>query len=137
LKAQEIDKNQAANFILCFSRAWRESIMSDVFSVSKEQVSKTAPSGEYVSHGSFIINGHKDFYKGLKMELAIGIEEKKVIAGEIELVKSRCENYCILKPGAISPGKIAKRLMELFNEKDLTSEDFLAFIPGDCQIEMP
>ncbi|MDD4353095.1 MAG: ribosome rescue protein RqcH [Candidatus Nanoarchaeia archaeon] len=137
LKAEEIDKIQAANFILCFSRAWRESIMSDVFSVTREQISKTAPSGEYVSHGSFVINGHKDFYKGISMELAIGIEENKVIAGDIELIKSKCEKYCILKPGGISPGKIAKRLMELFDIKDLNSEDFLAFIPGDCLIELP
>lgn len=135
LNADEIDKLQAANFILCFSRAWRESIMSDVFSITKEQISKTAPSGEYISHGSFIINGHKEFYKGLKMELAIGLFENKVIAGDIELIKSRCDNYCILRPGGISPGKVAKRLMELFNVKELNSEDFLAFIPGDSLIE--
>jgi predicted ribosome quality control (RQC) complex YloA/Tae2 family protein len=137
LNAQETDKLEAANFILCFSRAWRESIMSDVFSVNKEQVSKSAPSGEYVAHGSFIINGHKEFYKGLKMEIAIGIYENKVIAGDIELIKSRCEKYCILRPGGISPGKAAKRLMELFDAKDLNSEEFLAFIPGDCLIELP
>ncbi|MFA5333457.1 MAG: ribosome rescue protein RqcH [Candidatus Nanoarchaeia archaeon] len=137
LNADETDKLQAANFILCFSRAWRESIMSDVFSVTKEQISKSAPSGEYVSHGSFIINGHKEFYKGLKMELAIGLYENKVIAGDAELIKSRCGNYCILRPGGIAPGKVAKRLMELFDNKELSSEDFLAFIPGDSLIEVP
>jgi predicted ribosome quality control (RQC) complex YloA/Tae2 family protein len=137
LDSSDEDKLQAANFILCFSRAWRESIMSDVFSITKDQISKTAPSGEYVSHGSFIISGHKDFYSSLKMELAIGIYEKKVIAGDIELIKSKCKNYCILRPGGISPGKVAKRLMELFEIKELNSENFLAFIPGDCLIELP
>ncbi|MDD5499588.1 MAG: ribosome rescue protein RqcH [Candidatus Nanoarchaeia archaeon] len=137
VSASEEDKNQAANFILCFSRAWRESILSDVFCVEKEQVSKTAPSGEYVSHGSFIISGRKEFFTGLKLELGIGIHEEKAIAGPVELIESICKNYCILKPGGIAPGKIAKRLIELFDAKNLTSEEYLAFIPGDCLIELP
>ena len=137
LDAKDIDRFEAANFVLCFSRAWRESIVSDVFAVKTEQVSKSAPSGEYVSHGSFVINGHKEFFNNLKLELAISVSEGKVIAGGVELIRSRCEKYCVLHPGGIAPGKVAKRLMELFGSENLTSENYLAFIPGDSLIELP
>ncbi len=136
LNAGDIDKEESANFVLCFSRAWRESIMSDVFSVGKEQVSKTAPSGEYVEHGSFVISGSKNYYTGLKLEVALGIDDGKVIAGPIDLISKRCKKICLLKPGGIAPGKIAKRLIELFDEKNISSEDYLAFIPGDSMIEI-
>ena len=129
------DKEECAGFIAACSRAWRENIPTDVFCVEKNQVSKTAPSGEYVAHGSFIIKGEKEVFKNIWPEMRIGYNEEGVIAGPSELIKNKCTESVLIKPGNISPGKVAKRLMSLFEKKDFRSEDFLHFIPGDSMIE--
>ncbi|MBN1923283.1 MAG: NFACT family protein [Nanoarchaeota archaeon] len=133
--AENQDKQEAAQFIASYSRAWRENIPTDVFSVSKEQVTKTAPSGEYVAHGSFIIKGEKEYFRGLWPELRIGYTSNgEVIAGPSELMYKQCENSVSLTPGSINPGKVSKRLMSMFDKRAFTSEEFLHFIPGDSMI---
>jgi len=136
VEASQEDKEECAQFIAAYSRAWREKIPADVFCVKREQVSKTAPSGEYIGHGSFIIKGEKEFFNGIWPMITIGVnEEGKVIAGPNELIKKSCEKFVNLKNGFISPGKVSRRLMSIFDEHNFTSEDFLQFIPGDSMIE--
>ncbi len=134
-EAKSEDKMEAAQFIASYSRAWRENIPTDIFSVKKDQVSKTAPSGEYVAHGSFVIKGEKEYYRGLWPELRIGHTiDGEVIAGPPELMKIKCEKSVNLTPGSINPGKVSKRLMSMFDKRSFTSEEFLHFIPGDAMI---
>ena len=64
---------QAGNFVICWSKAW-ESIISDrAYWVHSHQVSKTAPSGEYLSTGSMMIRGTKNYLSMATMELGIGL----------------------------------------------------------------
>jgi len=51
---------QAGNFAICHSSAWKNKIVTSAYWVNDNQVSKTAPSGEYLSQGSFMIRGKKN-----------------------------------------------------------------------------
>lgn len=48
-------------FIIFFSNAWSSKILFNAWWVYHHQVSKTAPSGEYLVTGSFMIRGQKNY----------------------------------------------------------------------------
>lgn len=64
-----ITLNEAAVFEVCHSRAWDAKIITEVYWVQADQVSKTPPTGLYISTGSFIIRGKRNFITPNKLEL--------------------------------------------------------------------
>jgi len=52
---------EAICFTVCNSKSWSSSITSDGYWVYPNQVSKTPQSGEYISSGSFIIRGKRNY----------------------------------------------------------------------------
>jgi len=53
--------NEAGTMAICHSGAWDAKVVTSAWWVYHNQVSKTAPSGEYLTVGSFIIRGKKNF----------------------------------------------------------------------------
>ena len=64
---------QAGAFCLCFSKAWTTNIIDKCYWVTADQVSKTAPSGEYLTTGSMMIRGKKNYLSYPLLELSVGI----------------------------------------------------------------
>ena len=64
--------HEAGTFSICFSRAWEAKIVTSAWWVRAEQVSKTAPSGEYLGTGSFMIRGQKNFLPPMQLSLSFG-----------------------------------------------------------------
>lgn len=64
---------RGGDFLVCMSNNWKVSRSEDTYYVNPEQVSKTAPSGEYVTKGSFMIRGNKNYLPNANLELGIGI----------------------------------------------------------------
>lgn len=64
-----ITLNEAAVFEVCHSRAWDAKVIVEVYWVQADQVSKTPPTGLYISTGSFIIRGKRNFITPPKLEL--------------------------------------------------------------------
>ena len=64
---------EAGQFSLCHSSAWKSKIVTSAYWVKADQVSKTAPSGEYLSTGSFMIRGRKNFLPPTRLEMGIGV----------------------------------------------------------------
>lgn len=62
---------QAGNFVICWSKSWTSVIPDRAYWVYSEQVSKTAPTGEYLSTGSMMIRGSKNYLSMATMELGI------------------------------------------------------------------
>ena len=60
---------EAAIFEVCHCRAWDAKVIAEVYWVYADQVSKTPPSGLYISTGSFIIRGKRNFITPNKLEL--------------------------------------------------------------------
>ncbi|KAM4543259.1 ribosome quality control complex subunit NEMF [Odontesthes bonariensis] len=52
---------EAATMAVCYSAAWDAKIITSAWWVHHQQVSKTAPTGEYLTTGSFMIRGKKNF----------------------------------------------------------------------------
>ncbi|PSC75362.1 nuclear export mediator factor Nemf-like isoform X1 [Micractinium conductrix] len=53
--------SQAGQACVCRSQAWDAKVVTSAWWVHPEQVSKTAPTGEYLVTGSFVIRGRKNF----------------------------------------------------------------------------
>jgi len=56
-----------------YSAAWEAKVMTTSWWVESWQVSKTAPSGEYLTTGSFMIRGKKNFLTPLPLVLGFGL----------------------------------------------------------------
>uniref|UniRef100_A0A8C6XES7 Ribosome quality control complex subunit NEMF n=1 Tax=Naja naja TaxID=35670 RepID=A0A8C6XES7_NAJNA len=52
---------EAGTMALCYSAAWDARVITSAWWVYHNQVSKTAPTGEYLTTGSFMIRGKKNF----------------------------------------------------------------------------
>uniref|UniRef100_A0A8C0R5M8 Ribosome quality control complex subunit NEMF n=1 Tax=Canis lupus dingo TaxID=286419 RepID=A0A8C0R5M8_CANLU len=52
---------EAGTMALCYSAAWDARVITSAWWVYHHQVSKTAPTGEYLTTGSFMIRGKKNF----------------------------------------------------------------------------
>ncbi len=53
--------NEAGCMAICYSSAWNDRIITSAWWVHHHQVSKTAPTGEYLTTGSFMIRGKKNY----------------------------------------------------------------------------
>jgi hypothetical protein len=109
----ETDLKQAAGLSAVYSKAWKEGLGEiEVFYVLGKQVSKKAPSGEYLRHGSFMIYGKKNF---IRVPLKLYIVEKDnfvyPIPSELGNFKGK---YVELIPGDMKKEKVAKKLAEFF-----------------------
>ena len=132
---------ESGEFAASFSSAWSKGFTSqDVFWVHPDQVSKTPESGEFLPKGSFVIRGHRNYIRGARVKLAVGIVDydgKRIMAGPIDAVEAHCENYVVIKPGFIKKEAIAKKIISRINEDDLlTLDDIIRVLPsGKCDID--
>ncbi|XP_030539979.1 ribosome quality control complex subunit NEMF [Rhodamnia argentea] len=65
--------NQAGCFTVCHSQAWDSKIITSAWWVYPHQVSKTAPTGEYLTAGSFMIRGKKNFLPPHPLVMGFGL----------------------------------------------------------------
>ncbi|WP_405265606.1 ribosome rescue protein RqcH [Methanobrevibacter sp.] len=132
---------ESGEFAASFSSAWSMGFTSqDVFWVNPDQVTKTPESGEFLAKGSFVIRGHRNYIRGARVKLAIGIvdyEGKRIMAGPIEALEKYCDNYVVIKPGFTKKEAIAKKIIHKINEDDLlTLDDIIRVLPsGKCDID--
>lgn len=130
---------ELGEFSASFSSAWPKNFTSqDVYWVEPEQVSKTPVSGEFVPKGAFIIRGHRNYIRGCKLEISIGIieydGEKRIMAGPTDAMKHYTNKFVTIKPGYTKKEKIAKEILSRINEDELLSlDDVVRVLPsGKC-----
>ncbi|KAI8382378.1 fibronectin-binding protein A N-terminus-domain-containing protein [Blakeslea trispora] len=63
---------QAGIMSVCQSRAWDAKMVTSAYWVYPDQVSKSAPSGEYLTTGSFMIRGKKNFLPPVQLVYGFG-----------------------------------------------------------------
>ncbi|CAO3640297.1 unnamed protein product [Cunninghamella blakesleeana] len=63
---------QAGTMSVCQSKAWDAKIVTSAYWVYPDQVSKSAPSGEYLPTGSFMIRGKKNFLPPVQLVYGFG-----------------------------------------------------------------
>ena len=144
LNGEELNDNvlkESGEFAASFSSAWSLGFTSqDVFWVHPDQVTKTPESGEFLPKGSFVIRGHRNYIRGARVKLGVGIvdyEGKRIMAGPIDALEAHCENFVVLKPGFTKKEAIAKKILNRINEDDLlTLDDIIRVLPsGKCDID--
>jgi predicted ribosome quality control (RQC) complex YloA/Tae2 family protein len=64
--------NEAGTMAICNSAAWDAKVVTSAWWVNHDQVSKTAPSGEYLTTGSFMIRGQ---YRQFKLIIILVVQE--------------------------------------------------------------
>jgi predicted ribosome quality control (RQC) complex YloA/Tae2 family protein len=132
---------ESGEFAASFSSAWSMGFTSqDVYWVHPDQVTKTPESGEFLPKGSFVIRGHRNYIRGARVKLAVGIvdyEGKRIMAGPIEALEAHCDNFVVIKPGFTKKEAIAKKIIGRINEDDiLTLDDIVRVLPsGKCDID--
>ncbi|MBN1502797.1 DUF814 domain-containing protein [Candidatus Woesearchaeota archaeon] len=110
-KIDDTTVKETADFVAAYSRAWKTGLTTlDVFYVDPEQVSKQAPSGEYIQKGSFMIYGKKNELNG-DVKLFIGsLEDSKIMAGPESAVKKHCRKCLQVFQGKEKTSAIAKKI---------------------------
>ena len=80
-KPSEEILQQAADFCASHSKAWKLGLASaEVYWVLPEQVTKEAKAGEYMSKGSFMVYGKRNFMRPQLGLVAIAYEDKIMVA---------------------------------------------------------
>lgn len=105
---------EAAQFTACYSRAWRDGLASaDVYYVKPEQISKKAPSGQFLSRGAFIIRGRRNYVRKIPLRLAIGVKmngEAAVFAGPPPAVSEQTPYHVEITVGSEDSKNIAAKI---------------------------
>ncbi|GAB7347488.1 hypothetical protein MBLNU459_g4395t1 [Dothideomycetes sp. NU459] len=65
--------SQAGNLSVCTSNAWDSKAVMSAWWVNADQVSKTAPTGEYLAVGGFTIRGKKNFLPPAQLLLGFAV----------------------------------------------------------------
>jgi hypothetical protein len=114
--ASEQALHEASEYAASFSRAWREGAGSaDVYWVKPNQLTKSGPSGEYVPHGAFSVNGKRNWMRNVPLKLAIGlVEDEKTpfVGGAVEAVKTRTKKYVTIVPGDTVGKEFLKQILQ-------------------------
>ncbi|HEX54756.1 MAG TPA: DUF814 domain-containing protein [Candidatus Altiarchaeales archaeon] len=135
---------EAAEASASYSRAWRFGIGScDVYYVKPEQVSKRAPSGEYVPKGGFMIYGRRNWFRNIPLKIGIGFrinENVEVIGGPVSAIEKNSRYFVVIGVGDKKSGKLAReikeRIMKIASKEDsekikgIEIDEIQRFIPA-------
>ena len=142
---------EASQLAVSNSRMWTQKASSgDAFWVRPEQVSKKAPSGEYLTRGAFMIAGKRNYVKGVELRLAIGMQvnedDVEIIGGPPSAVRTHTAAHIEIVPGATARHNLSKKLMSELSKKlkiesklkSLGADRVLEFLPpGPSDIVSP
>src|ERR671914_104058 len=111
--------HQVAQATLSFSRAWKDGLSSaDAYWVLPQQVKRGAPTGQFLPKGSFVIEGKRNYLKGVELRLAIGImylnNRETLLCGPEEAIKKYSIFYGVLLQGGMDPMNAAKKVKSEF-----------------------
>uniref|UniRef100_A0A8B9D761 Ribosome quality control complex subunit NEMF n=1 Tax=Anser cygnoides TaxID=8845 RepID=A0A8B9D761_ANSCY len=116
---------EAGTMALCYSAAWDARVVTSAWWVSHNQVSKTAPTGEYLTTGSFMIRGKKNFlppsYLMMGFSFLFKVDESCVWRHREERkVKVQDEDLETVSSGA---GELVSEEVELLEGGDSSSDE--------------
>ncbi|MAH16976.1 MAG: hypothetical protein CL960_00535 [Euryarchaeota archaeon] len=121
---------EACRFSLACSRAWAAGVASGhAYWVESDQVSKTAPAGEFLPKGAFMVRGRRKWHRNLAVELALGEIERdgapKLMAGPPAAVQAHASRWVTLKPGFTERKALVAQLASAFGQSREAVEKLL------------
>ncbi|RLF20491.1 MAG: hypothetical protein DRN15_06140 [Thermoprotei archaeon] len=130
-KIPERTISEAIMFAAAYSRAWKEGMAGvDVYWVRGSQVSKSPPSGEYLPKGSFMVRGKRNYFRGVPLQLAIGVLRSndgfKLMACPPETAKNRCIVWVKIRPSPRTRRReVIKKIRDMLISK--TEDEDIAY----------
>ncbi len=124
--------DEAAQFAAVYSKAWRMKVgFVDVYWARPDQVSKDAPSGEYIQKGSFMVRGKKNWLKP-ELKLSFYLSDDMVVSAP-EIAASRQTNkYVTIVPGYKKSKELAKNIItRIYSLSSKEEHELLKQIPID------
>lgn len=135
----EEEVRELAKSTVAFSSGWKTGLGSaDAYWVNSDQVSATAPSGEYLARGSFMIRGKKNFVTKNILQVSVGFDaEGRIISGPEEAIMKQAVVYLTVIPSREKTSETAKKILaelrKAAGEKmkfDYTVDDVLRMLPS-------
>jgi len=133
----------AATITASYSNAWKHGLSYvPVYYVKPEQISKEAPSGQYLKKGSFMIYGEKSYVRGHSISLYITLieleEEPRIFIGTREAISSMDKKPDFyIYPGKTGKGEIAKKIIEHYVAQGLVSDEYREALYNDLVNRLP
>jgi hypothetical protein len=120
--------NEAGIMAVCYSSAWEAKVITSAWWVYAHQVSKTAPAGEYLTTGSFMIRGKKNYLPPCPLLLGFSIMfkvDESSLAHHINERKARSQDDDQLSfmSDVISEMGIEEEIMEEDNEEEMKQDE--------------
>lgn len=113
--------DEVVQFAAAYSGAWRAGFASaDVYAARPDQVSKTAESGEYLTKGSFVVRGEREWYHDVELEVTIGLVKTpltRIIGGPSPSIIKMSDLHVTLRPGTFEPNDIAKKVVRSLRDR--------------------
>ncbi|CAG9835026.1 unnamed protein product [Diabrotica balteata] len=117
--------NEAGIMAICYSVAWEAKVVTNAYWVWGDQVSKTAPTGEYLTTGSFMIRGKKNFLPPAHLILGLSflfrledgsIERHK---GERKVLTANEEDALSVADSEMSKDEVEVEILDESDEDEL------------------
>ena len=120
---------EAAIFCASHSKAWKLGLSAgEVYWVLPEQVTKEAKAGEYMSKGSFMVYGKRNYLQPVLGLVAVPFEDKVMICPQASAKPYFKGETLLLKPGPEKNSDVAKKIASVLEHKDL--DDILPGLPA-------
>lgn len=130
---------ELAKATVAFSSGWKTGLGSaDAYWVNSDQVSTTAPSGEYLARGSFMVRGKKNFVSKNILQISVGVDpDGRIISGPEEAVMKHAVAYLMIIPSREKTSETAKKILAELRKAvgdrmtfDDTVDDVLRMLPS-------
>ena len=135
-KAGEKTIFEACQFAVSMSRAWSQGLYgADAYWAYPNQVTKQAPSGEYLGKGAFMVYGKRNWLRGLPLKLAVGVinyeGEDYVVCAPVDAIKAHTSKYIVIRPGRLKKGELVKKIRGILEKwgYKVREEDLNAILP--------
>ncbi|TRO50872.1 fibronectin-binding domain-containing protein [Candidatus Bathyarchaeota archaeon] len=124
-QGREVTDNELleiATFAVSYSRAWKAGwSTADTYWVKQNQVSLSAPSGEFLPKGSVMVRGDRNYIRNATVRVAVGLSVEEglpiIIAGPEQAVQHHSEVFVVLIPGKMKASDAAKRIRKQFADQ--------------------
>ncbi|ERL92434.1 hypothetical protein D910_09748 [Dendroctonus ponderosae] len=121
--------NEAGTMAICYSVAWEAKVVTNAYWVWGEQVSKTAPTGEYLSTGSFMVRGKKNFLPPSHLVLGLsflfrledGCIEKHV--GERKVIVQEADDLSTIESESGKDDDVEVPILDESDEDEMNKEE--------------
>jgi predicted ribosome quality control (RQC) complex YloA/Tae2 family protein len=134
ISAGEKTLKEAAQFAASYSNAWEKGFAAaDTFAAKKDQVSRSAPAGQFLPKGSFVITGEKKYFKGIPLGVVIGLTESGLQSAPRLTGIERFSTSFELIPGDRDKEDVARDISKEFG---IEKERISGLIPaGRCAVK--